>query len=48
MSEDRANVGGVDVATDHFINNQRVPSAATFEVRSPLDWSLKLLSLIHI
>ena len=42
MSEDRANVGGVDVATDHFINNQRVPSAATFEVRSPLDWSLKL------
>ncbi len=42
MSEERANVGGVAVATGHFINNVRVSSPATFEDRSPLDWSLKL------
>ncbi len=42
MSEDRTNVGGVAVATGHFINNVRVSSHATFEDRSPLDWSLKL------
>ena len=42
MSEDRVNVGGVEVSTAHFINNQRVSSSTSFEVRSPLDWSLKL------
>ena len=42
MSEERTNVGGVAVATGHFINNVRVPAHATFEDRSPLDWSLKL------
>lgn len=42
MSEERTNVGGVAVATGHFINNVRVSSHATFEDRSPLDWSLKL------
>ena len=42
MSEERTNVGGVAVATGHFINNVRVSSLSTFEDRSPLDWSLKL------
>ena len=42
MSEERTNVAGVAVATGHFINNVRVSSHATFEDRSPLDWSLKL------
>ena len=41
MSEERTNVGGVRVATGHFINNERVSSPTTFEDRSPLDWSLK-------
>ena len=30
------------MATGHFINNERVSSATTFEDRSPLEWSLKL------
>src|ERR1700677_4167825 len=42
MSEVRAEVGGVAVATGHFINNERVSSPTTFEDRTPLDWSLKL------
>ena len=42
MSEERTNVGGIEVATGHFINNERVFSAATFEDRSPLEWTLKL------
>jgi betaine-aldehyde dehydrogenase/5-carboxymethyl-2-hydroxymuconic-semialdehyde dehydrogenase len=42
MSEVRTEVGGVSVATGHFINNVRVDSATTFEDRSPLEWSLKL------
>lgn len=42
MSEDRVDVGGVSVATGHFINSERVASTTTFEVRSPLDWSHKL------
>jgi betaine-aldehyde dehydrogenase/5-carboxymethyl-2-hydroxymuconic-semialdehyde dehydrogenase len=45
VNENRANVGGVEVATTHFINNERVASAATFEVRSPLDWSQKLANV---
>ena len=32
----------VDVSVDHFINGQRVPSAHTFQDRSPLDWNLLL------
>jgi betaine-aldehyde dehydrogenase/5-carboxymethyl-2-hydroxymuconic-semialdehyde dehydrogenase len=39
MSEQRVPVGGVSVATGHFINNVRVDSVSTFEDRSPLDWS---------
>lgn len=42
MSEERTNVGGVAVATGHFINNARMSSPRTFEDRSPLNWSLKL------
>jgi betaine-aldehyde dehydrogenase/5-carboxymethyl-2-hydroxymuconic-semialdehyde dehydrogenase len=42
VSEERTNVGGVAVATGHFINNVRLSSPSTFEDRSPLDWSLKL------
>jgi betaine-aldehyde dehydrogenase/5-carboxymethyl-2-hydroxymuconic-semialdehyde dehydrogenase len=42
MSEERTPVGGIAVATGHFINNERVSSPTTFEDRTPLDWSLKL------
>ncbi len=45
MSEERTTVGGVAVATGHFINNVRVSSHSTFEDRSPLDWSLKLADI---
>lgn len=41
-SSDRFDVGGVSVSPDHYIGGRRVASAARFEVRSPLDWSLKL------
>ncbi|HUD69300.1 MAG TPA: aldehyde dehydrogenase [Acidimicrobiales bacterium] len=37
-----ADVGGVTVSLDHFVNGKRVGSADTFEDRSPLDWSVKL------
>ncbi|MCY3806571.1 MAG: aldehyde dehydrogenase family protein [bacterium] len=30
------------MSPDHYIGGRRVSSAGTFEVRSPLDWSLKL------
>jgi betaine-aldehyde dehydrogenase/5-carboxymethyl-2-hydroxymuconic-semialdehyde dehydrogenase len=42
VSEHRVRVGGVSVATGHFINDERVDSSSTFEDRSPLDWSTKL------
>lgn len=45
MSRDehpRADVGGVAVSVDHFIDGRRVASPSTFEDRSPLDWSWKL------
>lgn len=38
----RVPVAGTAVSPDHYIGGWRVPSAETFEVRSPLDWSLKL------
>lgn len=38
----RTLVGGVPVSTDHYIGGRRVASAATFEDRSPLDWSMHL------
>ena len=38
----RVSVAGSDVSGDHYIGGRRVASMQTFEVRSPLDWSLKL------
>jgi acyl-CoA reductase-like NAD-dependent aldehyde dehydrogenase len=38
----RFNVSGVPISPDHFIGGRRVASKATFETRSPMDWSLKL------
>ncbi len=38
----RVDVGGVPVGTDHYIGGRRIASTATFEDRSPLDWSVKL------
>ncbi len=38
----RVDVGGVMVSTDHYIGGQRVAGPATFEDRSPLDWSIVL------
>ena len=42
MPSQRAEVSDVAVSPDHFIGGRRVPSDATFEVRSPLDWDWKL------
>ncbi|MEY4606754.1 MAG: hypothetical protein RLY45_1514, partial [Actinomycetota bacterium] len=38
----RIDVGGVPVSTDHYIGGRRIASPATFEDRSPLEWSTKL------
>ncbi|MGI9301567.1 MAG: aldehyde dehydrogenase [Gammaproteobacteria bacterium] len=38
----RIEIDGVCVSPDHYIGGRRVPSARTFEDRSPLDWSRKL------
>jgi 5-carboxymethyl-2-hydroxymuconic-semialdehyde dehydrogenase len=38
----RVEVAGVEVSTEHYIDGRRVASAATFEDRSPLDWTWKL------
>ena len=38
----RAAVGGMEVSVDHLIGGERVPSADTFECRSPLEWDRKL------
>ena len=38
----RVDVGGVPVSTDHYIGGRRIASPATFEDRSPLEWSTKL------
>lgn len=45
MSDNRIDVDGVSVSTDHYINGKRVSSDSTFEVRSPLDWDLKLADM---
>ena len=41
-SSPTVDVAGVPVSPDHLIGGCRVPSPATFEDRSPLDWSWKL------
>lgn len=38
----RIDIEGISVATGHLIDGHRLASEATFEVRSPLDWSWKL------
>lgn len=38
----RIDVSGVSVSPHHFIGGERVVSASTFEVHSPLDWQVKL------
>ena len=38
----RVAVAGTPVSPDHYIGGRRVSSPGTFEVRSPLDWSVKL------
>lgn len=45
MPSARAEVSDIAVSPDHFIDGQRVSSATTFEVRSPLDWDWKLADL---
>ena len=35
----RFDIDGVSISPDHYINGVRVASEATFEDRSPLDWS---------
>ncbi|MXZ81754.1 MAG: aldehyde dehydrogenase [Gammaproteobacteria bacterium] len=39
---DRTLIDGVSVSPHHFINGKRVASDRSFEVRSPLDWNMKL------
>ena len=41
-TDNRVDVGGISVSTWHYIGGQRISSPATFEDRSPLDWSHKL------
>ena len=42
MADECVEVAGSSVSTWHFIGGQRVGSEATFEDRSPIDWSWKL------
>ena len=44
-TSERVDVDGVGVSPDHFINGERVSSPLTFEDRSPLDWSWKLVDV---
>lgn len=39
---DRFEVAGVSLSGAHFIGNRRLPGAATFETRTPLDWQTRL------
>lgn len=41
-SNARMDIDGISVSPHHFIGGRRVPSERSFEVRSPLDWDLKL------
>jgi acyl-CoA reductase-like NAD-dependent aldehyde dehydrogenase len=41
-TDDRVDVGGVEVSTWHWIGGRRVGSPSSFEDRSPLDWSRML------
>ena len=41
-SDARISIDGVSVSPHHFIGGKRVASDSSFEVRSPLDWDMKL------
>lgn len=43
----RVDIDGINVSTDHYIDGQRVTSPTSFEVRSPLDWSQKLADIVR-
>ena len=38
-SSTRFELEGVAISPDHYVDGARLASAATFEVRSPLDWT---------
>ena len=42
QSNAQAGIDGYSVSPDHFIAGERVASGRRFEVRSPLDWDMKL------
>lgn len=44
-ADHRVDIDGVSVSPQHFINGERVASAATFETRSPMDWDWKLADI---
>ena len=41
-SDARVSVDGISVSPHHFIGGERMASEHSFEVRSPLDWNMKL------
>ena len=43
--ENRTTIADMSLSPDHFIAGERVSSAQTFEVYSPLDWSWKLADI---
>ena len=42
QSDERINIDGISVSPHHFIGGERIASTDSFEVRSPLDWDMKL------
>jgi len=44
-ADHRIDIDGISVSPQHFIGGVRVPSARSFEVRTPLDWSWKLADI---
>ncbi len=44
-SNERINIDGISVSPHHFIGGRRVASKRRFEVRSPLDWNMKLADI---
>ncbi len=45
MAAERVTIEGISVPTGHFIGGEHVASEATFETRSPMDWSWKLADI---
>ena len=44
-NQERIEIDGVSLSPHHFIGGERVASALTFEVRSPMDWDRKLADI---